>query len=497
MRKHPYLVTLIFILLLGVILRFTNASDRYSFDGDAVRDAIVAYEGARNFYFPLAGPFSSTGPYTFGPWYFTGIIFFSIIFPTPYSPWILMGILSLFTILLMADIGRLLYSKTFGIILAVLTAIAPTQINMATGLSNINPVALFATLSIWIVLKLITKEFSHFLWYVALGIALGMGINMHFQMLGLLVLPVLLWIRMGWKKYHIPLLIFLGIFITFIPLLIFNFLTNWHTVNGINEMLIAKERTYVPNSWKIYLFEFWISHLKFLLFSPTFVNILLVLTFLGLFIKELVKKKYSSGLSLLVIVFSVNFLWLRYYWGERHDVYLLYLSPLLFIFFGYTFFSLLKMKYGKILFVFFSLIIGWYMLLDDYTKIVNASADVPKQQVQLLHNKYPDQNIILYSCSQFYEPDKRAVLYLLSFYHEPQTQEKKLGMLEPDCEPPTIVIKNKTAEEVYPPLVPALKEEHFNFIDLSQTTPEALKQASWEPISTKDIFNSTVNWWKK
>src|SRR5207247_2358232 len=116
---------------------------------------------------------------TFGPWYYIGLILFSIPFSTPYSPWVLMSILSIITILLMADVGRLLHSKKLGIILAAITAIAPTQINVATSLSNISPVPFFTALSIWLTLKLLSKEASHYVWFLLLGLALGFGINAH------------------------------------------------------------------------------------------------------------------------------------------------------------------------------------------------------------------------------------------------------------------------------------------------------------------------------
>lgn len=503
----PYLATLIFILLLGIVFRFAGTPDRYGFDGDAVRDAIIAYEGAKNFSFPLVGPFSSTGPYTFGPWYYISLIIFSIILPNPYAPWILMGFISLFTILLMADIGRLLHSKKLGIILAAITAIAPTQINVATSLSNINPVLLFTTLTIYLSLKLIKREVSHYIWYLLLGLALGMGINAHYQMAGLLWLPLLLWIIIGWKKYYVPLLISLGIFVSLIPLLLFNLLNDWHTLNGLNEMYIAKERTYVPNSWRIYIFEFWTSHLKFILFSPAFINVILILTFIFAFLKDLMRKKYSIGIIMLSIVFILNFLSLRYYWGERHDVYLSYLSPILFIFVGYALVSLWETRYGKILFIILSVIIGWNMLLTDYARINEANKAeyiTWKREVKFLQNKYPNYNITLYSCDPLYQNHKRTLVYFLTFNYQPQTKEKKIAMKGNDCQLPNIKgydfkiskIADKYAKSVYPYILPEAKKTNFNFIDISIASPSAIKKAKWEEITTKNVYNSTVNWWR-
>lgn len=493
-----YFLTLFFIFLSGVLLRFIQAPDRYGFDGDAIRDAIVAFEGAKTLAFPLIGPFSSTGPYTFGPWYFIFIILSALFFPIPYAPWVFLGLLSLITMLLMADIGRLLYSKTFGLLLAFLTAIAPTQINVGTGLSNLHPIIFFTTLSLWIALKLMNKEASYWLWYFCLGLVLGFGINMHYQMVGLVLLPLLLWLRMGWTRIDIPLLIFLGLFITFIPLLIFNLQTNWSTLNGLNEMLIAKERTYVPNSWNIYLFQFWVNHFKFHFFTSTIFNGFLLLLFVAAFVLNLLKKKYSQGLVLFALIFGANFLWLRYYWGERHDVYLYYLTPLLFIFLGYALFSLVQMKYGKILFIILLCILSGAMLKEDYKRIIGVSGSehlVWIKEADMLQNKYPNTNIVLYSCDRFYEAHKHTLLYMLSFHRQPKAEEKKIGLFSQGCQYPYVKTFGKL-KEAYPFLFPEIKDTNFNFIDLSQASPSVIEKAGWKQITSRDIFNATVNWWR-
>lgn len=483
-KKRIYLFILIGILLFGTILRFMNTPDRYSFDGDGIRDAIVAYQGKQSFTLPLAGPFSSTGPYTFGPWYYIGLIIPMMIVPAPYTPWIIMGVLSLLTILIMADIGRLLYGKPLGIILALLTAIAPVYVNVANGLSNLNPVLFFAALSLWVAFKLTKKEFSHPLWYVGLGLALGFGINAHYQMLGLLLLPLLVWLWSGWKKYSIPFLIGVGLFITFIPLLIFNVLTHWHTINGFNEMLIAKERIYVPNSWKLYVFTFWVDHLKFIFFTPPLVTFALVATGAIIFCIHFFKKHLSPELIILTIIFFGNFIWLRFYWGERHDVYLYYLTPLLFIFLGYTIVSLIHIRYGKIVFVLFSLLLGWHMLAADYTRIVEANQTHPwKKEVDMLLEKYPYTNIIFYSCNSHDESHKRTLIYFLRFHYQPEATEKKIAINDPGCR--------------YPMPFQELQGTTVNFIDLSPASESAIQDSGWKQITTETVFDDIINWWKK
>ena len=500
-----YSLSIILTFLFGFFLRFANTPQRYGFDGDAIRDAIVAYEGAKTFAFPLAGPFSSTGPYTFGPWYYIILIFFSRIFPSPYIPWIVMGILSLFSILLMADIGRLLHDKKLGVILAAITAIAPIQISVGVGLSNISPVPFFSALSIWLTFKILKKELNHMLWYFIFGIALGIGINMHYQMVGLLLLPIFIWIYKGWKQFIIPLLIGAGLFVSFIPLLTFNLLTNWSTVNGIHEMYIAKERMYFPNSWKIYLFDFWIAHLKFLFVSSLAVNISVVFLFATACITNILKKKYAKELSMLLIIFLFNFLWLRFYWGERHDVYLYYLSPIMFIFLGYTLTWLYEMKYGKIIFALLTLITSWNMLTADISFIGTQPEHIAwEKEATRLSALYPYDNLTLYSCNAFYQPHKKTLLYLLRFNYQSGAPERKIALKGNDCFFPNkegyefkdYEIADKYGYQIYPKLFPELKDTNFNFIDITTASNSAITKAGWKLMTTKDVYNDTVNWWK-
>ncbi len=64
------------ILLIAIFLRFNHAPYRYSLGRESIRDAFVAIESAKELQLPLIGPFSSTGPYTFGPWYWYQLIIF-------------------------------------------------------------------------------------------------------------------------------------------------------------------------------------------------------------------------------------------------------------------------------------------------------------------------------------------------------------------------------------------------------------------------------------
>ncbi|MBI5619473.1 hypothetical protein HY950_00745, partial [Candidatus Gottesmanbacteria bacterium] len=63
-------LVLLLILAVAIFFRFYNAPLRYGIGDDSSRDAFVAYQGAKDLQFPLTGPFSSLGQFTFGPWYY-------------------------------------------------------------------------------------------------------------------------------------------------------------------------------------------------------------------------------------------------------------------------------------------------------------------------------------------------------------------------------------------------------------------------------------------
>src|SRR3989304_8427622 len=245
------------ILLLGAFLRFYNYPYRYSLGEETIRDAVIGIEGARQLQFPLTGSFSSLVPFTFGPWYAYQLIIFYLIFPFVYSPWIYLSIISVAYIFIMYKIGKILGGDIFALILAFLVAISPAQIISATHLTSHNNTNLFAALSICIFLILITKNKSKW-WSLLFGFIIGVGMNLHFQMGGLLMLPLILFIYK--KKFINFLYSALGVVISFIPMLIFEMNNHWFTTKNIFYYLTeGKNAMYIPNRWLFYVRDFWPS----------------------------------------------------------------------------------------------------------------------------------------------------------------------------------------------------------------------------------------------
>jgi hypothetical protein len=400
----------------------------------------------------------------------------------------------------MYKIGVLLESKKLGLLLAFITAIAPTQISAGTGLSNINPVPFFTILSIWLMLVILKNKPTLPL-LTLFGVSLGLGINAHFEAAGLLLLPLLLWFYKGWKNFKIPLFIGIGLAITFIPLLLFNLQTEWYTIRGFQHTLSVRDQIYVPNSWRIYLFEFWPSYLAFVMNTPQQIIVPIVLGVITVFSFNMFKKNLPPGIVLLIILFTVNFINLRYYWGERNFVYLFYLEPIILIFICFGILQLLKYKYVKYLAIMVLAIFTVGMLAKDYMQLQTPPRNhsLARNEIAAISHAYPNKKIDLYSCNRARDDMNKRVAFLLSF-EEGNEGHQKIGVVANNkCEypkTPTFNYKEATTSAMMAPYVYPRIPGSTDLVNFSIASESAIKTASWSAFTTKAVYESTLKWWK-
>ncbi|MBI2613535.1 MAG: glycosyltransferase family 39 protein [Candidatus Levybacteria bacterium] len=469
------------ILLLGIFLRFYNYPYRYSLGEETVRDAVIGIEGARELQFPLTGSFSSLGPFTFGPWYAYQLIIFHLIFPFVYSPWIYLSIISVFYIFIMYKIGKILGGNIFALVLSFLVAISPTQIISATHLTSHNNTNLFVVLSIWIFLILLSKNKSKW-WHFLLGFVIGVGMNLHFQMGGLLILPLTLLINK--RKYLNFVFSGLGVICSFIPMLIFEANNHWFTTRNIFDYLMhGKNAVYVPNRWLFYLRDFWPSFWSDALGVPVWFGTMIIILFLISIMWLVYKKKLSKSLLFLIVAFALNFILLRYYWGPRFFGYLNFLRPFVFIF---TALALINLRYKKI---YIGLILLPLIVFFSYPRIASEMSPDPfsktiAQGVIDLEKKHPNKKFALYSCSKEYESSYNAstftTLFFLELKNKFDSKGLSIGVIN-DCEYPQAKKNHPLISEM--------------LVDFSNTPKSDILKAGWTPISFKSIYTSYARWW--
>ncbi len=473
---------LVIILLMGAFLRFYNYPFRYSMGEETIRDAVIGIEGARQLQFPLTGSFSSLGPFTFGPWYAYQLIIFYLIVPSVYSPWMYLSIISVLYIFIMYKIGKILGGENFGLIVSFLAAISPAQIISATHLTSHNNTNLFAALAIWFFLIVLSKNKPKWLSFL-LGFIIGVGMNLHFQMAGLLILPLIVLINK--RKLLSFVYSGLGVVVSFVPMLIFEMNNHWFTTRNIFFYLTeGKNAIYVPNRWLFYVRDFWPAFWSDALGVPVWfgsiIIILLVvsLTWLGW------KKKLSKNLILLILSFLVNFIMLRYYWGPRFFGYLNFLRPFVFIF---TAFAIISFKYKKI---YIGLILLPFIIFFSYPRIVSELAPdsfgkIIYDKIVQLEQKYPNKNFILLTCSKKYDSSYNSLAFSMLFSLEQKNKSSDKGIkiaLEKDCEYP------KKSERIG-------NMGSIPIMDFSSASNSAILEAGWKPLTFSKMYDQYARWW--
>lgn len=484
------------IILMSIFLRVYNFPMRYGLGEETVRDAVIGLEGARQLQAPLTGAFSSLGPFTFGPWYAYQLIVFSIIVPYSYAPWIYLTIISILYVFIIYKVGEILIGKYFGLILSFIAAVSPAQVISATHLTSHNNTNIFAILSLWIFLKLIKQNLSNW-WAYFLGVTIGIGMNLHYQMSGLLIFPLLLLITKR-KKYSYFILSFLGVFTTFIPLLIFELNNHWfNTKNMIYYMMYGKNLMYVPNRWLFYLRDFWPAFWADALGTPVVISTIIIVSFLVVFATLAIKKKISYPFILIMIVFLANFIALRYYWGHRFFGYLNYLRPFVFIFTGFTIFQLTKFRYGKFIIVLSLLALSYFTFNRNASQISpDPYSTYMYGQVNNLIAQFPDKKFEVYSCSKKYVPQHNASVFTTVFILD---MNKKL-----DSSSEKIAIPSKNCEDSYydglkkdQNSVKIKKVNNTEFLYISGIPDKTISELGWQRNDFNSIYEANARWWFK
>ncbi|HSX40966.1 MAG TPA: hypothetical protein VLF68_05145 [Candidatus Saccharimonadales bacterium] len=486
-KKYLHYWLLFGILIFSAALRLWNTPLRFSLGDEPIRDAFVGLWGAKTLQFPLTGPFSSLGPFTFGPWYWYHLIFANLLIPTAYASWFVLEFLSLGFCFIMYKIGDELQGKYLGLLLAFLAAVSPGQAVSAIILTNPSLIPFYAALSFLLFILLVKKNRSS--WFSFLfGIVLGIGINIHYQMSGLLILPVLLVIQR--RKISLIWTIGAGLVLTFLPMLFFDLNNHWYMLRGVwFYYFFARHAIYVPNSWTIYLKSFWPAFWADPLGLPVIAGGLLMICSIAATAILAYKRKLSTPALFLFIAFCLNFLQLRYYWGERFYGYLYYLFPYIFIFTGLLFVYLFRLRFGKYICLILLLFVAFFALRTDISHI---HTDTNNQKyytlISAVESSFPDKKFIVYNCRDFPKSDPLTIVFLLAKDKKLDDNGMKLGFASDKC----IASRSMTGIGDTTLMYTGAK-----FVDLSRFSKKELAKNGWEPLTPQTVFDSSARWWFK
>ncbi|MBI2596782.1 glycosyltransferase family 39 protein, partial [Candidatus Daviesbacteria bacterium] len=380
----------------------------------------------------------------------------------------------------MYKIGKILGGDIFALVLAFLVAISPAQIISATHLTSHNNTNFFAALLIWIFLILIIKNKSGW-WNLLLGFIIGIGMNLHFQMGGLLILPLILF---AYKRKFLNLIYSgLGVIIAFIPMLIFEMNNHWFTTRNIFFYLTeGRKAIYVPNRWLFYVRDFWPSFWSDALGIPIWLGYILIILFIASLIWLGWKKKLSKNWVILISAFLFNFILLRYYWGPRFFGYLNFLRPFLFIF---TAFAIINIKYKK---AYVGLVLLPFIIFFSYPRILSELArdsfsTLIRERVIEVKQKYPNKKFTLYTCARKHTGAYNSSIFAMLFLFELEDKISDNGIkiaAESDCKLPKI---NELTEKVEYPLLSG------GIRDFSTASNSAILEAGWKPLTFSRMYD--------
>ena len=478
-----YRVSFIIILIIGAVLRLYNFEGRIGIGGDAGRDAMIAAEALKRGELPLMGPFSSAGPFVFGPLFYWFIMLsYVLLFGFTYAPWIATFTIGILTIYVFFKIGQELGGGRLALIAAFFAAFSPQQINRSLMLGPHTFVAISSSLVI--LFFLILNRTKKLKYAFLLGLSLGIAVNMHYQVINLLLFfPAILLLPLRLKDKAIGLfLAIVGFVVPSVALIYWDSQQNFANFNNILDyLLIGQYRIYVPNSWKLFLFKDFPSYWSFVVGGDKILALVVFVASFAYFYIGLVLKKINRPLAILGFMFSFLVVLNRYYHGERSEGYMLYFMPFIIIFTS----ILIKFFVDKKRLAYFGYAIIVLILILSlktiYPTLVTGNNSVNLNNISsALAKKYPNKKFHFYDYKYLLSDNSVT----LSFFFNSQGKTDLNGV------PIGVGCFNKHCPKNFPLITIYPNSPIYNLskVDLSKN------KKIWIGVNQEDLYDDLMIW---
>ena len=121
-----------------------------------------------------------------------------------------------------------------------------------------------------------------------------------------------------------------GVFLTLLPLLYWDFGQGFaNSRNILDYLLIGQYRIYVPNSWRLFLFNYFPTYWSTVITNFPLIGLFLFFASGIIFIAQAVRKKVSAPMLFLSIIFLIMFI-LNKILQRKEPMIICYISPLLY-----------------------------------------------------------------------------------------------------------------------------------------------------------------------
>lgn len=494
-KKHQYAIIIIGILLISSLFDFYNFPNRWGIGDDNTRDISIAKVALARHELPLIGSFSSAGPFVFGPLFYWVLMGSYLIFPFWFlAPVFVTALAGVMTVGILIACGYLLGGKRMSILVGILATTAPQLIARSLAVGQHTLVAVSAA-ALFLFFILYWKK-KNIIYAFLMGLALGAAISFHYQALNLMIFfsAILFVPKMSWVKRIIGLLLMgVGFLIPALPLIIWDSQQQWANVrNLLDYFLVAQYRLYVPNSWKLFLFQYLPSYWALVVSGYLPIALfLIIVTFVTTAI-SLIKKKISLIMVVIAVMFAILLFVNRYYKGERSEGYLIYLLPFILLFTAWSIDTIFaftaKTKYkrfGQIagILILVIILVGNSIQIKKYESVINIKSEVNKT-IDLLIKKYPNKKFVVYDYRNRNGAISQPLGLFLSLRNLTDQRGIPIGFSCPggDCPQHLPVIVTLSGKQI---------------VDMRGVADRDKNSANWTKTNPENMYDSLIGWSQK
>lgn len=476
------------ILVLAVLLRFLNYTNRWGLGYDQASFAVVGAHAVDSFQLPPLGPFSSSGPFQTGGMWYWSIMAGEIFFPGPvYGPWLFMGVLSVSFVAGMIIAGTLIGGSTMGILAGLLSAISTAQITQSTNLSNQTPIGLPSVFALIAALAYVKTKRPLYLFF--LGLAVGAASSIHIQGLGLSPLIFATLLFGGVPTLGGLLLLGLGLLVPWLPVLWVDARHEWvNTKNMILYYLVYQYRISLDvlgRRWMTFGKEFIPAIWGFTIGGYKWMGTITI--FLGCVISAilLIRKKITKPWLLVAVSLAGMFVIIRYTRVPLYESFVVFLHPfILLLTAGIWLFLFRLKKLLGILFIFLLVVPTMAKNVEEITHATNLAAKEAQRLRMELVTTFPDQTFALYDY-QFGTAGKTlALLLYLNERNLISSEGHRVGVSYANDQliMHPVIYTDQTGAVVY---------------DLQSSGSAKLLDAHWAYLDYGIMYDSIERWWEK
>lgn len=500
--KNKYFLTLLLVLTVALFFRTFGFSHRWGLTSDDTREILIAKEALSRHELPMIGPFSSAGPFVFGPIFYWFIMFSYLVAPSVIvAPWVMTILFSMANVIILILIGYLILGKRLSIIMGI---IAATSAQFSFRAMVLTPHTYFATAACLLLLFFVLFWKKKNMWYPFLmGISLGLALNFHFQSINyVLFIPAILVIpKLTLKRKLLGIfLVAIGFIIPMLPLLVWDSKQGFANINNILDYIfVAQYRIYLPNSWRLFVLDYFPRYWSTLVagYMPASL-IIMVLTFLSMFYLG-VRRKVSLLVYVLGFIYIAMIVINRYYRGERFEGYMIYFAPFIFLFVAlmcnmffepkkYSDLKVLRKKHLVQFIKYASPVVGLSLIfVICYGNMLHSSNLIKesknyeqeiKNTADILIKKYPNKTFQLYD----YDWRSSERSYPLSLFLKEENKTSKNGL--------ALVVCNLNCPKDLVLITPLLNANIYRL-------KNGKTQKKWVPVNREDVYDDLITRWTK